>query len=200
MRKGSFMKAIIAGLCASAAVMTSTSELSADSAVDPKTPKDSIMNGFTEIKPQEIEGNVFKMIGGNWMLITAGTPENFNSMTASWGGMGVWNKPVAFVLVHTKRHTYEFLEREPYYTLSFFDEKYRPALLNVFGKKSGRDGDKAKETGLTGIECVPGGVAYAQAKLIIVCKKGFNVITTKNDPPEGHKLFFGEIVSVWKRK
>ncbi len=33
------------------------------------------------------------------MLVTAGTKEKFNTMTASWGGIGwLWNKPVAFVL------------------------------------------------------------------------------------------------------
>ena len=40
--------------------------------------------------------NVFEIIGKEWMLITAGTPERFNMMTASWGGLGyLWNKPVA---------------------------------------------------------------------------------------------------------
>ena len=55
------------------------------------------------------------------------------------------------------------------------------------------------KAGLTGISTAPG-IAYAEAKLIIVCKKGFSTMTTKNDPPKGHKLFFGEIVAVWQRK
>ena len=33
-----------------------------------------------------------------WALVTAGTPDNFNTMTISWGGMGtLWGRPVAFL-------------------------------------------------------------------------------------------------------
>ncbi len=170
----------------------------ADSAVDPSAAPDALASNFKKISPQEIQGNFIKMVGSEWMLVSAGTEANYNGMTASWGGFGVWNKPVAFILVHTERHTYEFLEREDYFTLSFFDEKYRPAL-KLYGSKSGRDIDKAKEAGLTGIPTKPG-VAYAEAKLIVVCKKIFSDMTTKNDPPKGHKLYFGEIVAVWQRK
>ena len=38
------------------------------------------------IKPEEIEDNVFKLIGTEWMLVTGGNKESFNMMTASWGG------------------------------------------------------------------------------------------------------------------
>jgi flavin reductase (DIM6/NTAB) family NADH-FMN oxidoreductase RutF len=138
------------------------------------------------------------MISSEWMLITAGNEQCFNGMTASWGGIGYWNKPMAFILVHTDRNTFKFVEKEEYFTLSFFDEKYRPAL-KLFGTKSGRDMDKTKAAGLTGINTNPG-IAYAEAKLIIVCKKGFSTMTTKNDPPKGHKLYFGEIIAVWERK
>ena len=170
----------------------------ADSVVDPQTPADTLATNFKKISPNDIQGNAIKMVGSEWMLISAGNEQKFNGMTASWGGLGVWNKPVAFILVHTDRHTYEFIEKEEYFTLSFFDEKYRPAL-KLFGTKSGRDMDKAKEAGLTGISTNPG-VAYAEAKLIIVCKKGFSTMTTQNDPPKGHKLYFGEIVAVWQKK
>jgi len=173
-------------------------KLIGDSAVDPATPVDALAKSFVKITPQEIPGNVIKSVGNEWMLISAGNEKGYNGMTASWGGLGVWNKPVAFILVHTDRHTYEFIEKEEYFTLSFFDEKYKPAL-KLFGTKSGRDMDKAKEAGLTGISTSPG-VAYAEAKLIIVCKKGFSTMTTKNDPPKGHKLYFGEIVAVWQKK
>jgi len=194
------MKKLITAFCVLTASLLTATQLCADSSISPTAPKDVLKKDFKQITPQEIQGNVFKMVGGEWMLITAGTPEKFNSMTASWGGMGIWGKPSAFILVHNTRHTYEFLEKENYYTLSFFDEKYRPALREIFGRKSGRDLDKAKEAGLTGIECEPSGVAYAEAKLIIVCKKTFSVMTTNNEPPNGHKLYFGEIVSVWERK
>ena len=188
----------LSSLVVSALFALSALPLLADSAVAPNTPPDALTANFKKITPQEIQGNLIKMVGSDWMLISAGDEGKYNGMTASWGGFGVWNKPVAFILVHTDRHTYEFLEREEYFTLSFFDEKYRPAL-KLFGSKSGRDIDKAKEAGLTGISTKPG-VAYSEAKLIVVCKKTFSEMTTKTEPPKGHKLYFGEIVDVWQRK
>ncbi len=40
-----------------------------------------------ELSAQEFVCNPFTKIGKEWMLITAGTPENCNTMTASWGGL-----------------------------------------------------------------------------------------------------------------
>ena len=49
---------------------------------------------FKEIKPEELNFNPFTRIGSDWMLLTAGTEDKFNTMTASWGGAGVfWGKP-----------------------------------------------------------------------------------------------------------
>ena len=48
--------------------------------------------------------DVFSLIGKEWMLITAGNIQHFNTMTASWGGLGwLWNKPVAFIFVRPER-------------------------------------------------------------------------------------------------
>ena len=56
--------------------------------------------------------NLFETVGKEWMLITAGTPENFNMMTASWGGFGwLWNKPVAFIFVRPERFTFPLIEQ-----------------------------------------------------------------------------------------
>lgn len=54
------------------------------------------------------------------MLVTAGSPEHFNMMTASWGGLGfMWKKPVAFVVIRPQRHTFRFIEAGDELTLSF---------------------------------------------------------------------------------
>jgi flavin reductase (DIM6/NTAB) family NADH-FMN oxidoreductase RutF len=85
------------------------------------------MKTFKEIKPTEIKGNPIHLIGQEWMLITAGTPQHFNTMTASWGSMGeLWFKPVCFCFVRPQRYTYEFMEKSDVFTLSFFDEQYKP--------------------------------------------------------------------------
>ena len=171
-------------------------------------PPEAVTALFKPISPKEIPGNMIKLVGDDWMLISAGNEEKFNGMTASWGGFGVWNKPVAFILVHKDRYTYEFLEREEYFTLSFFEEKYRPQL-KMFGTKSGRTVDKLKEAGFTALSMKPG-MAYAEARMIVVCKKLYaertkaeNWFPPKNapaDPERVHKLYFGEIVSVWIKK
>ena len=45
---------------------------------------------FKEIAPEELMLNPFTKIGKEWMLITAGADtEHCNTMTASWGAMGV---------------------------------------------------------------------------------------------------------------
>ena len=44
---------------------------------------------FKEINLTDLQFNPFTKIGSQWMLITAGNKDGFNTMTASWGGMGV---------------------------------------------------------------------------------------------------------------
>lgn len=124
---------------------------------------------FVKISPKEISENPIKLIGQDWMLISAGSPEKFNSMTASWGGIGfMWNKPVAFAVIRPTRYTFEFVESRNRFTLSFFSQNYKKAL-GIFGSKSGRDCDKVAESGLTPFFTESGAPAYEEAKLILDC-------------------------------
>jgi hypothetical protein len=60
----------------------------------------TLETAMKKIDPKEIRDNAMQLIGHDWMLVTAGTPEHFNMMTASWGGLGfMWKKPVAFVVI-----------------------------------------------------------------------------------------------------
>ena len=120
-----------------------------------------------KIEPKDINENVIRLIGDEWMLVTAGDREKFNMMTASWGSMGfLWNKPVVMVFVRPQRYTFEFSEKRDTFTLSFFDERYRRAL-NVCGSVSGRDTDKVKESGLTPYFTEAGNPAFEEA---VVCR------------------------------
>lgn len=115
--------------------------------------------------------NIIDIIGKEWMLVSAGTPDHFNTMTASWGGMGfLWNKPVAFVFVRPERYTHDFIEANERLTLSFFNEADR-RILNICGVKSGRDCDKVKETGLRPVATELGNVAFEQARLTVEGRK-----------------------------
>ncbi len=139
------------------------------------------MNSFTEISPYEIAKNPIHSIGKDWMLVSAADDsdsadfgKNYNTMTASWGGVGVlWGRPVAYVFIRPERHTYSFTEKSPYMTLSFFDGE-RKEDLAYCGKFSGRDVDKAAKCGLTPIfESLDGGrsVYFAEASTVLCLKK-----------------------------
>ena len=99
---------------------------------------------FEKVDPKTLDLNVFSAIGEQWMLITAGDRDNCNTMTASWGGLGViWGAPAATAYIRPQRYTKEFVDNSDYFTLSFFPEAYRKELA-LCGSKSGRDVDKEK--------------------------------------------------------
>ena len=166
--------------------------------------------GFKETKPELLTDNPFKLIGSDWMLITAGTPESFNTMTASWGGLGIlWERKVAACFIRPTRYTFGFAERSPYFTLSFFEERYRKALTYC-GTHSGRNTDKIREAGLTPVK--EGGFVYfEEARLVLACRKiYFQDINPERflDPKIGemyprkdyHRMFIGEIVKCLVRE
>ena len=169
------------------------------------------MAKFIELDPSEITGNVFDRIGKEWMLITAGKPEKYNTMTASWGSLGViWRKPAAFVFVRHSRYTFEFMEKQQGFTLSFFDEGYR-AALNLCGTKSGRECDKVKEAGLT--PRIFGDLpAFEEAKLVLTCRTMFHQDMPKEafidqgiyadcyPTDDIHRMYVGEITGVYQKK
>ncbi len=136
---------------------------------------------FKKIAPGEINRNAISLIGERWMLVTSSDPDgdlicgrDYNTMTASWGGLGfIWGKPAAFVFVRPSRHTFGFIERNTRLTLSFFPEEYRAALAYC-GKYSGRDFDKAKESGITPVcDSTTDGRAvwFAEADIVLKTKK-----------------------------
>ncbi len=159
-----------------------------------------------EINIRELKDNFVKMISNDWALLTAGKNDNFNTMTVSWGGIGeLWNKDVCFVFVRPQRYTYEFMEKNDYFSLSFFGGEYKKEL-GICGSKSGRDIDKMVETGFSPIN-LGETVGFEQAKVNIVLKKlayqdmkpdGFVDETIMNNYANNdfHRVYVGEIVKV----
>lgn len=130
------------------------------------------MADFKSILPTAIESNPFKMIGEQWMLITAERMGKVNAMTASWGSFGVmWNKPVVFVVIRQNRYTKEFVDASERFSLNFFSEEHKKDL-RYFGSVSGRDEDKIATSHMKVIykEGVP---VFEDAKNILVCRKLF---------------------------
>lgn len=167
---------------------------------------------FEKIDPKTLKENVFSLIGDQWMLITAGTPEHCNTMTASWGGLGVlWRKNVAYIFIRPQRYTKEFIDAGERFTLSFYGEEHRKALAYL-GKASGRDGDKIAAVGFEE-ERFDGAPAFKQAQRVLVCRKlyaqpldpGCFMPGTDCDEacyPEKdyHTLYVGEIEAVYERE
>ena len=162
-----------------------------------------------QITPKEIVGNPFSMLDDQWALVTAADGEIANPMTVSWGGLGeIWGKDVAFIFIRPQRYTYEFLEKEEFFTLSFYGEEFKDAL-RICGSKSGRDIDKVAETGLTPL-FTDGSVSFEQAEYTLVCRKmasqfidpkGFGDEGIENNYHSGdyHKVYIGEILKVYSK-
>lgn len=154
--------------------------------------------------------DLFKLLHRDWMLVTAGTIDSFNMLTASWGGFGIlWETEVAMCVIRPTRHTFGFMEKNDVFTLSFFEEKYRKAL-KICGKKSGRFVDKAKVAGLTPVKGRDGGVYFAEARMVMECRKLYwsdmdpaHFINPKlnNFYPEKdyHRMYYGKIMTCYVR-
>ncbi len=164
---------------------------------------------FTKIDPRQIKDNPISLFSDDWTLITAGNFENgFNTMTASWGGIGeLWHKHVCYIVVRPGRYTYEFIEQSDTFTLSFFPSEYKKDLAYC-GKYSGRDVDKMQNTNFTPFE-IDNSVSFNESKLVLTCKKlayqdldpaGFidESIDAKNYPlKDYHRMYIGEIVGCY---
>jgi flavin reductase (DIM6/NTAB) family NADH-FMN oxidoreductase RutF len=166
-----------------------------------------------ELKPIDIKSfttQVYGLFEVQWMLLTSGDFEagKFNSMTISWGSMGVmWGRPFAQVVVRPVRYTYQFMETYDTFTLTAFPRQYHKAL-SLLGTASGRDGDKIAQSGLTPVasSCVaaPG---FAEAELVIECRKTYwhdldpsqflDPEIYRNYPDKDyHRSYFGQILAV----
>lgn len=161
---------------------------------------------FLPINIREID-NPVKLIADDWGLLSAGTADNWNTMTVSWGGVGeLWHRGgVVFAFVRPQRYTYKFMEEQEMFTLSFGLNR---EITTLCGKVSGRDRDKIKEAGLT-THTQDNAVWPAEAELVLVCRKiaaqdmdpaGF-IDPTIEDNYDGdyHRMYVGEVVQVYKK-
>lgn len=167
-----------------------------------------------KLLPQEIKDNFIEIVSQEWMLVTAGTPERFNTMTASWGGVGfVWNKPVATIYVRPERYTYGFIEETGRFSLSFLGREHQ-AVHRITGSKSGRDTDKIAEAGLHPQFTESGGILYEETRLGLECRvlyaddfrmerfrdKALAEQMYLTKPGQLHRMYIGEITAVWVKE
>ena len=167
---------------------------------------------FQEILIDSLEFNPFHKISKEWMLVTAGDEKKSNTMTASWGGLGImWGKNIATVYIRPQRYTKEFVDANDLFTVSFLPESQRKAL-NICGSISGREvEDKWEMAGLHPFY-VDGTTAVREADLVFVCKKQYHQEMKPEffDVPENdtkwypdkdyHVMYMAEIVKVLKKE
>ncbi|GHV85323.1 flavin reductase [Spirochaetia bacterium] len=173
-------------------------------------------NEWIETGVREFPGSPIKRIGDDWMLISTGNiaadKGNWNTMTASWGGLGVlWSTEVAFCFIRPGRQTFPFANDSPLFSLSFFDPAFHKAL-EICGSVSGRDTDKAEKAGLTPIVfengAGAGAVSFKEAREVIICQKFYThdfdpsrfVVPEeieKNYPEKDyHRMFIGKVLAL----
>lgn len=169
------------------------------------------MNAFRSIRPEDLNQNAFQMIGKDWMLVTAESGGNVNTMTASWGGLGViWNKNVAYVVIRPQRFTKVFVDASETFSLTFFTEAHR-STLSYLGTVSGRDEDKVKKSGLS-LRHHEGTPYFDEASVVLRCRKLFSqplspdsfieteLIEKQYPQNDFHTLYIAEITDVLIRE
>lgn len=160
---------------------------------------------FYETDIKNLDENFVKMISEEWLLISAGTKENYNMMTASWGFLGeMWGSDTAVIMVRPQRYTMEFIDNNDYFALSLYGEDKQ--IHKICGSRSGRDINKTEATGLTPI-FADNTVYFEEARLVIICKKQYvgalkEECFTDRQPfdrwynGDTHNMIFGKIEKV----
>ena len=170
---------------------------------------------FRSISPKDIKENPIKLFGDDWAVVAAGTKDDFNELTVSWGALGdAWwdNMPIAIIFVSATRFTHRYLDANPTFSINVFPRSYRKALAYI-GSHSGKDEDKIAATGLkvdfTDENITP---VFPEAELVIECRKIYahdldrskfsesligNYAQKKFQGVVPHTVFFGEILNCW---
>lgn len=158
----------------------------------------------------DFRGSPIERVSKDWMLITAGTKSDYNSMTASWGSFGyMWEKRIVTVMVRPTRLTYAYMEGNDRFSLTFFGKKERGTVHKVCGSESGRDINKAEQAGITPIFFEDNEISFEEANETIICKKLYYTdLDPKNflDPTldslynnDYHRIYVGEIIKFYQK-
>lgn len=154
---------------------------------------------------------VIRAFGTKNALLTAGSPEQCNTMTIGWCQTGrLWNLPVCTVYVRPERYTYEFMERENYFTVSVLPEDKKKAM-GLCGTRSGREMDKIAACGLTVCCSAAGAPFFEEAEAVLVCRKLYvqdmtpecvaagekNILSFYGEKGGWHRIYTGEIIEAY---
>lgn len=124
---------------------------------------------FYKIDIKNLEMNPFTSIGKDWMLITADAQDRVNTMTASWGGVGVlWGENIVHAYIRPQRYTKLFVDNNDCFSLSFFNGYKKE--LGVLGSVSGKDSNKIQDVDfrVTYLDGVP---TFEEASVVFIVEK-----------------------------
>lgn len=168
------------------------------------------MHTFQPYPIDVIEFNPFVKFGQDWAALTTQAGDKYNTMTISWGGVGVlWGKNVATVYVRDSRYTKELMDAGEFFSITFFEKHYHRSL-QYLGAVSGRQEDKFKGAGLTINKHLS--IPFVdEGNFVILCRKlsatkleTDQFIDPKITPdyyPDGnlHTMYVGEIMELLAR-
>lgn len=143
-----------------------------------------------EVDVLDIDFNAFQEIE-NYALLTAGTIDNFNMMTATGFLCGkFFLKPMIQVYIRPNRYTYKFFEESNHFTVSFYEKKYHSALV-ICGETHGYECNKSEEANLHPFK-YDDVVLFEEAKITFICEKVFHAdISEENfDSKRLHKEYY----------
>lgn len=149
-----------------------------------------------EIEIWDYAGDIMKAVKTG-VLITTKADDKVNTMTISWGTLGIeWNKPIFTTFIRENRFTREMLDKNPEFTVNIPYGEFNKDILNICGTKTGRDIDKISEMGLTLEESEKVSVpAIRQLPLTLECKVVYKQLQDKNAITEkNNKIFYPQDV------
>ncbi len=167
-----------------------------------------------DINPMEHASEIIQALQKG-VLLTTKAGDKVNTMSISWGFLGIeFNKPIFIPVVRKSRYTLELLEQNPEFTINLPIGALNKSVIALCGTKSGRDMDKINAANLTLVEpqvvSVP---AIREFPLTLECRAIFSQYQDGDAfPPEirntffpigsaedgnYHKAFYGEIVAAY---
>jgi len=154
------------------------------------------------------------------VLLTTKADDKVNSMTISWGTLGIeWGKPIFTVFVRENRFTKQQLEKNPEFTINIPIGDFNRKILSICGTKSGHITDKISELSLSlespnriSVPAIKELPLTLECKVVYKQKQNKNEITEENRSKfypqdvessfhganrDFHTAYYGEIVSAY---
>lgn len=131
-------------------------------------------------------------------------------MTIGWGSVGIiWGKPIFMVMVRKSRYTYNLIDNNNQFTVSFPAKNQLKKELMFCGSNSGKNVDKFKKCNLTPIKGKKVETPIiAEANLHFECNISYkqemtdsNLVENLNDnwypDKDYHTLYYAEIIACY---